>query len=296
MVQATQGCSYGDCGFCYIHRDPEIPFHIPTLDEVKEDFARNYETNAKIISAYMQGERAFVGEANPLVRSTEDLVDILDFLRGFEPIKDTLRTVATYARCDTVMKKEGAGDLARLREAGLTDVYMGFESGDGTILREVNKGYGVDTIREAVTALKRHGYRTHGFVVSGLGGKERSVEHVAGTSALINELEPDTVLISPLTLSGLTILGKKCLAGEFTDLSPEEKAREETRLVESLDLAARVQLLGCFRCGGVDVEGMLPEDRERITSWLASPEQRWERYRTCAPAPVGFGHDPTCDV
>ncbi len=290
MVQATLGCSYGRCGFCYIHTSPEIPFRLPSLDEVRTEFTKVYNLWKDIGGLpYQPGKQAFLSEANALVRTTEDLVAILDFLHGFEPIKDTLERVSVYARCDTVLEKERDGSLARLRDAGLTDVFMGFESGDDNILRKVNKGYETAAIRESVAALKRHGYRTHGFVISGLGGKERSAEHVAGTVALLHELQPDTVFISPLTLSALTPLGRKCVAGEFTDLSPEEKAKEEISLVESLDLTTRVELLTCFRCGGVSVAGNLPPEKEKITEYLGNPEVRWERYRSCAPQPVFEG-------
>lgn len=287
MVQATLGCSYGRCGFCYIHTDPEIPFRLPSLDEVRTEFTKVYNLCKNIGGLpYQPGKQAFLSEANALVRTTEDLVAILDFLHGFEPIKDTLEKVSVYARCDTVLEKERDGSLARLRNAGLTDVFMGFESGDDKILRMVNKGYETATIREAVAALKHCGYRTHGFVISGLGGKERSAEHVAGTAALINELQPDTVYISPLTLSRLTSLGKRCLSGEFTNLSPEKKAEEEISLVESLDLTTRVELLTCFRCGGVSSAGNLPTEKGKITKHLGNPEARWERYRSCAPEPL----------
>ena len=281
IVQSVDSCPYNRCGFCYTYRDYP-PHRVLSVDEVKADFESTYKEYKQIgHGAYRLGQRAFICDADPLTRPIGESLEILRYLHSFEPIKDTLKVVATYARADTVFRKKD--DLARLRNAGLTDLYMGVESGDDEILRKADKGYTTDVIRKSVTEAKQHGYRIHAFVITGLGGLERTHEHAQSTASLLNELQPDTVIVSPLTLSSITAMGQACQKGEFQELTLEEKITEESRLVNGLDLATTIKLMGCFRCSEIGFSGKLPEDKEKLLKWLQKNANESTHYLSCAP-------------
>lgn len=290
IVRAVEGCSYNQCAFCYTYHETGIfnGFRILSLEDVFENIRRTYDHKASIFPPVTFNSRVFIGEGDAFARPTDDLVAILDFLHEFEPLKDTLETVGAYARFDSLLEH----DLKRLKTAGLTDLYLGVESGDDEVLRNVNKGYETDVMKRAYNAAKEAGYKCHVFVISGLGGKERTQEHAQKTAEILNEFKPDTIMVSPLTLSAITPLGQRYERGEFADLSFEEKIEEEKRLVRTLEFPAdaeiSIKLMGCFRCSNVGYQGILPKDKEGLLAWLEHP--LCEHYLSCAPEPVGVGH------
>lgn len=128
IVRAVEGCSYNKCGFCYTFHEGSIfgEFRIPSLEEVFENVRKTYCHKASIFPPLTFNSRVFMGEGDAFARPTDDLVAILDFLHEFEPLKESLKTVGAYARFDSLLEH----DLNRLKIAGLTDLYLGIESGD----------------------------------------------------------------------------------------------------------------------------------------------------------------------
>ena len=68
---------------------------------------------------------AFLQDADSLVLPVDDLVAVLEYLREKFPKIDR---ITTYARART-LKRKSVDDLRRLKEAGLTRVHAGMESG-----------------------------------------------------------------------------------------------------------------------------------------------------------------------
>jgi anaerobic magnesium-protoporphyrin IX monomethyl ester cyclase len=102
-------------------------------------------------------------------------------------------------RVDLVKEDE----LRMMRDAGLTQLDLGIESGSARTLRRLNKGIDVAQIREKVALAKRY-VNVFGFFMIGIPGEE--IEDVEQTFALARELDLDRwswSIYSPLPGSSL---------------------------------------------------------------------------------------------
>ena len=87
-------------------------------------------------------------------------------------------------------------DAELLYQAGCREVWFGLESGSQKILKSVGKGTSVRTSRRAFKAAKEAGLMRRSYVL--LGTPLETMETIAETEALIDEVRPDTVSFSIL--------------------------------------------------------------------------------------------------
>ena len=86
--------------------------------------------------------------------------------------------------------------LARMKQAGLHDIFFGIESGNDELLRKARKGITTKLARRAVSACNDLNIRTYGAFILGLPGDTR--ETIRQTI--------DFACSLPLTLAGFSIL------------------------------------------------------------------------------------------
>ncbi|HIH22681.1 TPA: radical SAM protein, partial [Candidatus Micrarchaeota archaeon] len=135
-IAIIRGCPHNKCRFCGFYKTPDgtkrQKFSIRPLAEVKRDILAGKELARGILGIHSQDGRirsVFLGDGDALAVSTGYLTELLLFMRANLP---DLTSVKAYARVRAILNKRAA--LNRLREAGLTDVYVGFESGSDEIL------------------------------------------------------------------------------------------------------------------------------------------------------------------
>jgi radical SAM superfamily enzyme YgiQ (UPF0313 family) len=75
-----------------------------------------------------------------------------------------------FVRGDLVVK-HGINFIRNMADSGCVEVGMGIESGSDTILKIINKGESVNTIRKAIGILKDCNIRVKGFLIVGLPGE-----------------------------------------------------------------------------------------------------------------------------
>ena len=137
-------------------------------------------------------------------------------------------------------------ELARtMAQAGCLEVSLGFESGCPAILRNLNKDYDLDQVRESSELLRKYGIRRMGFLL--LGGPGETRETVRESLAFADSLKLDLL---KLTL-GIRI---------YPGTALEKVAREEGVIAEGDDL-----LLPRFYLSK-EVEGWL---NPTIHKWMA---------------------------
>jgi radical SAM superfamily enzyme YgiQ (UPF0313 family) len=100
------------------------------------------------------------------------------------------------------MKKDE--ELKVLREAGLGIIYLGVETGDPDLLREINKGTSAENLIKQGRRIKEAGIKLSVTVLLGIGGRERSLRHARSTGELLSAMDPDyvgalTVMVIPGT-------------------------------------------------------------------------------------------------
>jgi radical SAM superfamily enzyme YgiQ (UPF0313 family) len=116
-----------------------IKFEIRNLEEVQSDIQ---------VAKELYGERVrnvFIGDSNSLVIKTENMIEILHSLYTSFP---QVEKVTSYARAKTLVQKPPE-DLKKIRQAGLTRLHVGLETGDRELLQEIKKGATPEEMIEA---------------------------------------------------------------------------------------------------------------------------------------------------
>ena len=137
---------------------------------------------------------AFIGDSNSIVLRTEDLAEIVEFLYKNFP---TLERVTSYGRAHTVLRKKHE-ELKRLKEAGLSRLHLGLETGDDELLSYVRKGSTAEQMIEAGRRVRESGISLSEYVLLGIGGDDKWEQHALGTARVLNAIKM-TSLMSFLT-------------------------------------------------------------------------------------------------
>ncbi len=255
ILQATIGCSWNECAFCGMYRGKR--FRVRKLDElrVEIDGARE-QLGARV-------RKVFLADGDALIAKTSYLQDVLALLRDAFP---GLRRVSCYASPQALAIRT-TEEMTALREAGLTQYYLGVESGHDAVLEDLRKGVdGAEMIRVARKA-KDAGIKLSTMILLGAGGRDLSLAHARESARVISAIDPRFVSTLVMTPVEGTPLFDRALAGAYDDLTPLELTRELRTFVAHLDLSGAI-----FRSNHASnylpLGGTLPKDRQAILAAL----------------------------
>lgn len=255
LIQATIGCPHNKCTFCPMYKGTK--FRLRPVEEIKEDLvaARNYYGD--FITS------VFFPDGNTIIMKTEQLLEIFNFAGELFP---HLKRITVYGSARYINKKSEA-DLIRLREAGLTRVHTGMESGDDETLRRINKGTTAEDIISAGLKLKAAGIQTSEYYLAGIGGIERTQEHALNSARALSAFSPDFIRIRTFVPVPNTPLYADYLRGDFKLLTPHQTLREIRLLVENLE-CDNSMVLSDHVSNYWDVCGIIPDDREKMLAGI----------------------------
>lgn len=254
LIQATIGCPHNKCTFCGLYKKKKFRVRPPA--EIKEDLlsAREY---------YGPGVRTlFFPDGNTIVIKTSDLVEIIEYARSLFP---HLERITVYGSARFLLRKPLA-DLKLLKEAGLSRIHSGMESGDDVVLERIQKGATADEIIAAGLKVKEAGIEISEYLMIGIGGVERSREHALGSARVLSAIDPDYIRMRTYTPVPKTPLGQEYLRGEFQLPTPHGALREIKLLLENLEGTG--WLLSDHISNYVNLNGRLPHDREAMLALL----------------------------
>jgi len=264
IVQATVGCSWNRCTFCVSYKDKR--FRVRPLAEVIAEV----KSAATKLAPYVR--RVFIADGNALVMRTESLLKLCHALKECFP---RLERISCYA-CPQDALRKSVEELRMLREAGLSMVYLGVESGDPEVLRRVEKGVGPEEVVEACRRIKEAGMTLSVTVIIGLGGVERWVEHSKATADVLNLIDPPYIGALTLMIVPGTPLYEEYARGLFKPLDPLGSLKELKLMVEGLNLTHCI-----FRCNHASnylpLGATLPEEKEELLDYLSFVIDRLER-------------------
>ena len=210
--------------FCGTYLDK--PFAVRPFEEVADDVTGLPETAKRRV------ERVFLADGDALALSPRRLHEILDLLHRELP---GLRRVASYANARNLLAKN-VEELARLRERGLTLLYLGLESGDDQTLADIHKGMTVAEQIEGCRRAKDAGLSLSVTAILGLAGRARSLEHGRATGEALSAIDPDYIGILTLMLVSGTEMHRKVVAGEVVLPDQIGMLRELREIVAHLDV------------------------------------------------------------
>lgn len=260
IVQATIGCAHNQCTFCTMYKDKK--FRIRSVEEIKHDIACAGKTYGRQI------RKLFLADGDALSMPTQDLLAVIAYAKEQMP---WLISISSYGTALDVIHK-GENQLRELNEAGLSMVYMGAESGDETILKEVRKGITKQQLVDAGRLLKQAGILNSLTLISGLGGRKLLKEHAINSAYLISEIKPEYLGFLTLMIEKAAVLYEKIKAGEMELLHPEDVMEEMRLFLEHVDSEGTV-----FRSNHasnyVMLKGTLNKDRDLMLSQVKKAEE-----------------------
>lgn len=178
-LELTTGCDYNRCTFCSEYTG--MTAVTKSFDQFKEHVDRVAES---IGTEKSRIQRLFIGSGNSLGVETEALLRALDYAGSiFNPQK-----ISLYGRTSSILEKSVA-ELKRLKEAGLTLIYWGLESGSDEILHYICKDCSRDDMIEAAKKLVAAEIEVSAMLMPGVGGLKFSEQHVAGTLELLHGID-----------------------------------------------------------------------------------------------------------
>jgi len=253
ILQATIGCSWNKCTYCDMYRDKT--FRIRSLDDSLADLRDAAQAFGDRV------DKLFVADGDALVMPMDHWEPILETAREGFP---NLRRVSCYAMATNVQEKS-VQELVTLREAGLTRLYIGPETGDDVTFKRIAKGSRFDDHVDAANKAHQAGMELSVIALLGVAGMERSTEHAEATARLVTAMNPAYFAALTTTVVPGTPLAK-LQASERFQLPPIETLLGELRtmvaLAEPTDTLFRTNHASNY----LPLGGRLPADRDRIVS------------------------------
>lgn len=254
ILRVSIGCSHNACTFCGMYRG--VAYRRRDLAEIEGQIR-------KAADCYPNLRSVFLGDGNALALPTEDLTAIIAMLKQRFPL---LTSIACAASAKDILRKDS--DLDKLRNAGLTLVYMGVESGDDATLKAINKGADSAEIIAAGRIVSEAGMQLSAMVIVGLAGRGRSIEHAGKTADVINDIQPTMLSIMTLQLREGTPLKKMADTGRFIPLSLPEVLVELATLVKHINVSRPCLLRASRLYNPLSLSGTLPDDKENLLEQL----------------------------
>ena len=300
LIRVTRNCSWNRCEFCCMYKGTKLEIRPVedvkndicamkmVADEIKEWAWRNgygdrVGTVARANGLYWlnDGEvkHAFIADSNSVIIKAEDLAEIVGFLYETFP---TLERVTSYARAKTLVKKS-MEDLKLLREAGLNRLHVGLETGDGELLKIIQKGATPDEMILGGQKALQAGFELSEYIMPGLGGREKWEQHARGTARVLNAINPHFIRLRTLFVVPGTTLAERYERGEFSRQTIDGLLNEVRLLIEELtvssDFVVSDHVANRYMWG---IDGKPSLDKERmlkaVDSLIAAAEESDEKY------------------
>lgn len=255
ILQATVGCSWNRCVYCDMYR--EKTFRVRDLAETLADVS----AAGRRFGAHV--DKVFVADGDALVMPLSHWEPILAACRAAFP---GLRRVSCYAMAQNVLEKTD-DELATLRAAGLSMLYIGPESGDDVTLKRIAKGQRHDEHVEAARRAKRAEMALSVIFLLGAGGVERSEEHARESARLATAMDPEFLSALTLTVVPETPLATLVKRGRF-ELPAVTGLLRELRTFVSEARPTDALFRTNHASNYLPLGGRLPRDRARIVELL----------------------------
>jgi hypothetical protein len=293
LLRLTRNCPWNQCRFCPVYKKKK--FSLRSIDEIKNDIEAARKIADEIIEIswkmglggeitdqvvshtltihsdseeyrniavwlYFGTGSCFLQDADNLIMKTDDLVDILTFLKGRFP---EISRITTYSRSRTIARKSSES-MKMIGRAGLNRIHIGLETGYDPLLKFMKKGVTAEQHIDAGRKVLDAGIELSEYVMPGLGGEEMWMDHAIGTARVLNQINPHFIRMRSLRVPERVPLSKELSEGSFFMLADDMVVEEIKLFIESLDGITSVVISDHIMNLLEEVEGTLPGDKLRM--------------------------------
>lgn len=313
LLRLTRNCPWNQCLFCPVYKNEK--FSLRSVADIKKDIqtAKDMADDVKTLAwkmgsgghvnkqvihylfnhadygeqyrsiavwLYFKTDACFLQDADNLIMKTQDLVEVLQFLKEKFP---EIKRVTTYSRSRTVVRKS-IESLQQIRQAGLDRVHIGLETGYDPLLKLMKKGVTAAQHIEAGRKLIDAGMQVSEYVMPGLGGQEMWREHAIETASVLNQINPHFIRLRSLRVPPRVPLHEKLKDGSFSMQTDDMLAAEIKLFVETLDGITSTVTSDHIMNLLEEVSGKLPEDKDKmldvVKQYQSLPDSERLIYRT----------------
>jgi radical SAM superfamily enzyme YgiQ (UPF0313 family) len=254
LLQVTVGCSHNKCTFCGTYKG--VRFKIKDDDIIDRDL--------RYAAAHFHFlRRLFITDGDALILPQARLVEILGKIRAHLP---WIQRVGLYGNAKSILRKTRE-ELSILRELGLGIVYLGLESGDPQVLREIHKGVSAERMIEAGRRVREAGLKLSVTALLGIAGRERSLIHARATGEVLSAMDPNYVGVLTLMILPNTELGQQYQNGRFELLNMHEMLGELREMLYYTNMS-RGLFLSNHASNYLPLKVKMPADKEKALALI----------------------------
>lgn len=255
LLQVTNGCTHNKCRFCGMYRN--VKFGMESLEQIESDIIE-----ASRHPFYRNSKRVFLLNGNPFVLKADRLIKIAELIHKYIP---TVEVISMYASIKDIESKSDE-ELKAIKEAGISDLYIGVESGNQKALEFINKGNTVDEAVKEMKRLDQYGYYYYAMVLTGLMGEgvEKAIENGKMTGEMLSKVNCRAIFPMSVTLVPGTELWEMTQRGEYKEATEYDRLVELKALVENLNPESTALLSSAHNSNTMFIKGILPNDREKM--------------------------------
>lgn len=260
LLEVTAGCTHHKCKFCTLYDDIPFKFRMTPMVDIEADLKEAKGQFRLWIGHKIS--RTFLVGANPFVLKASRLLEIADLIHQYFP---SSKTIGCFSRVTDITLKTDE-ELEQLKNAGYDGLTIGIETGDDEALEFMHKGYVSQDILTQCQRLDNVGISYNFFYLTGVSGAERGELGAKATAEICNQLHPQIVGASMLTIYPNSELYQEIQSGNWKEEQEIEKYMELKTLVESLNIPV------WFAAGGasnaIPIQGTLPRDTKKVIAVL----------------------------
>jgi radical SAM superfamily enzyme YgiQ (UPF0313 family) len=257
IIQVTVGCSHNMCTFCGAYKDLKPKYWVKDWETVKKDIDE--------ASGYKYGfTKAFLADGDVLILPTEDILRIMNYIKQKNP---AIETINVYGNAKAILRKTPE-ELTALKNAGLTVIYQGIESGNKEVLRRIRKGAFPDVMRECAAKVIDSGIKLSQTVLLGIGGKEMSHEHARDTGKLLGEMSPDFASALTVMILPNTPLYKEYQEGRFVLPDKFGLLQELQIIVKNMNVRRKCYFTSNHASNYLPIKANLPEQQSAVLKMI----------------------------
>jgi radical SAM superfamily enzyme YgiQ (UPF0313 family) len=224
ILQVTVGCSHNKCTFCGTYKGERFQIKDESIIDADIRYAaQNY--------SFLR--RLFLADGDALIIPQPKLRWIFTRIREEMP---WIQRIGLYGNAKSILRKSPE-ELQELQGLGLGIVYLGLESGDSEVLKEIHKGVGPERMIETGRRVRAAGIKLSVTVLLGIAGRDRSLAHARATGEVLSAMDPNYVGALTLMVLPNTELGQKVRDGEFELMEPLELLTELREMLSHTNLS-----------------------------------------------------------